>query len=101
MSPDHVSEPLPVDDAGVLHALTHLKSLSPTDLLTKQKVAELFGVKSRTVQRMVSRYELPPAAYGQSGAKRWMVGHIIEWVTGRIAKTYDEAKQRAEYFAGI
>lgn len=85
-----------MDEDGVLSALTVLQSLAPTDLLNKRMLAEMFMVDERTIQRMVARYDLPPAAFGNSVNKRWLVGHVVVWLTDRFQAIYAEAKTRAD-----
>lgn len=73
---------------GVIKALG---DLPPDTLLTKQGLAEIFGLCTDSIRRAVERGELPPATQ-VCGKARWTVKSI----TNHIDALLEAAKQEAE-----
>ncbi len=64
------------------------------DLITKQELGKCFGCSDRTLQRMVERFELPPAMT-LGGRKVWIVGKIRAWLADAAGRREAEALKEA------
>jgi hypothetical protein len=65
------------------------------DLLTKHGMTVIFNCNLRTVQRMVDRYELPPAVQF-AGRSFWIVGRLKTWMANVAELREAEALKQAK-----
>lgn len=64
--------------------MTLLAELPGKAVLTQQALAEILGVTTRTIRRMVARFELPPGVkVGRD--LTWFAGDILAWWEKRAA----------------
>jgi len=67
-----------------------LALLPPMAIIDEARLAEEFGVTSRTIRRMVSRFELPPPIS--------LAGRSV-WIAGRVLNHLDAAAERTQQLA--
>ena len=79
---------------GVLDALARLPDKT---LLTESALARALSVSKRTIRRMVSRFELPPAVrFG--GRSCWQAGAVLRWFEARAERLARQAERAADKF---
>lgn len=72
-----------------------LGGYSDDDLLTKAGLAQLFKCSPRTLQRMVERFEVPPAT--PFGCRNiWIVGRLKAWILNMAETRESEALKHAK-----
>ena len=71
-----------VESGSREHVITGLAGLSPDVLLDEKALAGALGVCGRTLRRMVSRHELPPAVK-LAGRSRWFAGRVLDHIKAR------------------
>ena len=79
-------------DTGIVTALGELPRET---LLDEGAMARAFGVSTRTVRRMVARYELPPPIR-TAGRSVWMVGRVVAWFEAQAEQAERDAKKATE-----
>lgn len=79
--------------------ITSLAELPRDAILDEAAVAKAFGVVTRTIKRMVARYELPPPILLAS-KRCWKVGAILNWINDSIERTEKEARRQAQRMLG-
>jgi len=90
MSDDRTSE---IAAAGGI--VTALAELPGGTLLDEKALAGAFGVSTRTLRRMVGRYELPPGVkFG--GRKVWLAGKVLAYMEERADRLAVKAAKEAE-----
>ena len=75
--------------------ISKLAELPPRAWLDEAALADVLGVTTRTVERMVTRFELPPAIR-IAGRSMWAAGRILDHFEARAAAAADEALREAE-----
>lgn len=81
-----------IDNTGIYSTLANL----PADaLIDEVALARAFGVSTRTVRRMVSRYELPPPIR-VAGRSIWISSNVIAWLKDMAEKAEKNARKAAE-----
>lgn len=65
------------------------------DLLTKVGMGQVFKCSFRTLQRMVERFEIPPAT-PFAGRSVWIVGRLKAWVANVAEAREAEALKQAK-----
>jgi len=78
--------------AGVL--LDELARLPERALVDEKRLASLLEVTTRTVRRMVARFELPPPIR-LAGRSVWMVGHVLAHIQTAAERALSNAKRQA------
>ena len=74
---------------------TGLATLPAQTLLDETALADALGTCKRTIRRMVSRYELPPAVrFG--GRSTWQAGAVLRWFEGRAERAAQHAERMAK-----
>ena len=76
-------------------ACFHLGEYKDDDLLTKVGMMQAFKCSSRTLQRMVERFEIPPAV-PCAGRNIWSVRSLKAWIGNQIATREAEALKQAK-----
>jgi hypothetical protein len=70
-----------------------LGDLSPGSLVDQIALARALGVSTRTVRRMVDRYELPPGI--QMGARKmWFADKVVAFLSDRADGEARQARSR-------
>ena len=75
-------------------ATISLGGFADGDLITKQELGKCLGCSDRTLQRMVERFEIPPAMT-LGGRKVWIVGKIRAWFADAAERREAEALKEA------
>ncbi len=65
------------------------------DLLTKEELARALGCSPRTLQRLVGRFEIPPATYLGNRAV-WVAGEVKRWILLAAEKKRQAAAKEAK-----
>lgn len=78
---EHPTQPLGRELSRL--CITDFASLPEGTIIDQAKLAEILGVTTRTVRRMVSRHEIPPAV-SYSGHKVWLVGKLQQHLADRL-----------------
>lgn len=92
------TENLPVETGhGEGTVIVELATLPPGALLDETALARTLGVTTRTIRRMVGRYELPPAV-SFAGRSTWQAGAVLDWFKARADRVAKEAERRALAF---
>ena len=79
--------------------ITKLAELPRDAILDEEAMASVFGVVRRTINRMESRYELPPSI--RLGGKRcWKAGAVIDWIGASFEGKEKEAKRQLQRLRG-
>lgn len=71
--------------------ITELAELPEKALLTEEAMARILGVSRKTIQRMVERYELPPAIH-IGGKNYWIAGRVLAYLDDRAAHAERELR---------
>jgi len=74
--------------------ITALGDLPPDTLLTKQGLAEIFGLCTDSIRRAVERGELPPPTQ-VCGKSRWTVKSITNHIDALLEAAKEEAEAEA------
>ena len=83
------------DEAGARGVLIDSLAILPERaILDQARLADLIGVTTRTVRRMVSRFELPPPTR-LMGRSVWFAGRVL----AHIEKAVERAERAAEQIA--
>jgi predicted DNA-binding transcriptional regulator AlpA len=92
-------QPAPTEgEGGSGIIITSLAILPAGAILDEAALARAVGVSTRTIRRMVARYELPPAvSFG--GKAMWQAGAVLEWFKARADRAAQAASRRALAFA--
>jgi len=64
-------------------------------LIDENSMAKIFGVHSKTIQRMVTRHELPPPMR-ILGRHMWITGRVLDWFNNMAEKAEKDAKRLQE-----
>ena len=75
--------------------ITGLAELPREAILDEAALANVFGVVTRTIKRMVDRYELPPPILLAS-KRCWKVGAVLDWINASIERTEKDAKRQVQ-----
>lgn len=79
-------------ETGIILSLAEL----PRDaIMDEAAMARAFGVATRTIKRMVDRYELPPPIVLAS-KRCWKAGTVLDWINDSIERNEKEAKRQAQ-----
>ncbi len=79
---------------GTGYLVETLAELPAKAILDENQLATIFGVRPRTVRRMVSRFELPPPIK-LAGRSVWLVGKVLTHIETAADKAAEEAVRRA------
>lgn len=90
-------EPAPPALPGVTLGLATLPDKAMID---EAGLAVALGCCKRSVRKMVSRYELPPAIRF-AGRSQWIVGHVQRWILARAEAAARKAERAAEKFGAM
>lgn len=74
--------------------LTGLADLPPTAILDEAALAAALGCSKRTLRRMASRNEIPPAIR-LAGRSSWQAGRVLAWLNSRAERAEREAERAA------
>ena len=74
--------------------LVSLASLPAEAILDERRLASILCVTPRTVRRMVSRFELPPAIR-LAGRSVWLAGRVLAHIQSAAERAEREAEERA------
>ncbi|MCK4670761.1 MAG: hypothetical protein KAT43_06170 [Nanoarchaeota archaeon] len=72
-----------------------LGKLGEKTILDEAKLASILGVTSRTVRRMVSRFEIPPPI-SLGGRSVWFVGRLLAHIDAAAERAEREAARHAK-----
>ena len=86
--------PSSAPDQGVLRGLA---GLDPKTMLDQDTLAERLGVSSRTIRRMVKRFEIPPPIRLNTRSV-WFVGKVLEHLEARAKVAQDKADKEAKKY---
>ena len=75
-------------------SITKLAELPEQTLLDERALAEIFSVTTRTVRRMVGRFELPPPVR-MAGRSTWMSGRVLAHINTCAERAARAAEQTA------
>lgn len=70
--------------------ITSLAELPEGSILDETALASALKVSTRTLRRMVARFEVPPGVK-LGGRKVWIAGKVLEYLTVRAEKLAKEA----------
>ena len=79
------------------HVITRLAELPHKALLDEYGLADELGVTTRTIRRMVGRYEIPPG-FILNGKRVWMAGIVLDFLSARAEREVQVAERRAKAF---
>lgn len=77
-----------------------LAELPKETLIDEAALANALQISTRTVRRMVGRYELPPPVRF-AGRATWQSGRILAWYTAMAEAKEKKAKVAAERFRSL
>lgn len=63
-------------------------------ILTKKELAKALGCSTRTLSRLVARFEIPPPST-LGGRKIWIAGKVKAWIASSAARREAEAEKEA------
>jgi len=75
-------------------SITKLAELPAQTLLDERALAEIFSITTRTVRRMVSRFELPPPVR-MAGRSTWITGRVLAHINNCAERAARQAEQTA------
>jgi predicted DNA-binding transcriptional regulator AlpA len=81
----------------LIHSLAALPGRS---ILDEAKLAHLLGVTTRTIRRMVGRFELPPPV-SLGGKSVWMAGRVLDHIEAVADRRQQEADRQARKFRKV
>ncbi len=79
--------------------ITGFAELPRDAIIDEAAVAKAFGVVTRTIKRMVARYELPPPILLAS-KRCWKAGAILDWLNDNIERAEKDAKRQMQRLLG-
>lgn len=89
---------LSVSDSKISGIIIRLSVLSRDDLLDEIAMAKVFAVRcTRTIKRMVKRYEIPPPILLAS-KRYWRVGVVLDWINESIERVEKDARHQAQRY---
>ena len=88
----------PVNPEDAPFVSTVLAAYPADTVLDQQALALALGVSSRTIRRMVSRYELPPGL-ALGGRKVWLAQKVREYLNSRAEEVALESARLARAVA--
>jgi predicted DNA-binding transcriptional regulator AlpA len=97
MDEQETSQSLPVEaplKTGVIDILARMPERA---ILDEKAMAEVFGVTTRTVRRMVGRHEIPPGV-PLAGKTAWMAGKVLAFLEQKLEQAEKSAMRRNEAF---
>lgn len=74
--------------------ITGLAELPGKTLLDERALASLFGVTTRTIRRMIARFELPPPVK-LAGRSTWVAERVIANIEDRAERAARHAEQES------
>lgn len=72
--------------------ITALASLPENTLIDQTKLADILGVTTRTVRRMVCRFELPEPIK-LAGHSVWTVGVLVDYLNASLQKGAEKSRK--------
>ena len=76
----------------VIDSLARLPEMA---ILDESRLAETLQVTTRTVRRMVARFELPPPV-SLAGRSVWMAGRVLRFIENAIERAEQEAAKQSQ-----
>ena len=92
---DEIPSEVPTESGGDGALIDAFSRLSENDILDRSGLAKALKVTTRTVSRMVDRFELPPPIR-LAGRSVWIVGPLLEHIRAKVTAAAAEARQRAD-----
>ena len=83
----------PGKGAGLL--IDGLAKLPDQAMIDEKRLAHLLGLTSRTIRRIVSRFELPPPTR-LAGRSIWLAGRVLAHIEAAAERAEQEARHHAE-----
>jgi len=85
----------PGKDEGTI--ITGLAELPERSMLDRTALANALKVTTRTIQRMVGRFELPKPMQFR-GRAMWMAGKVVEYLEAQAERLNQQAERNATKF---
>lgn len=79
--------------------LRRLSRLPREMIVDTRALARVLGRSTRTIRRMVDRYEIPPPIR-MSGRSTWQVGTILSWYAERAERRVSESRRVRDRLGG-
>lgn len=89
------------EEAGGGLLIDVLAKMPERAIIDQTKLAEIIGVKTRTVRRMVARFQLPPPVKFEKHSV-WLAGRILnhlEKLSEEAEKESEERKQKIKSYS--
>ncbi len=77
-----------------------LAELPPAALMDENGLAAALAICTRTVHRMVARFELPPGI-PLAGKSQWLAGRVLAWIERRAERAEKAAEAEEERIGNL